>query len=541
MDCVGVEVASPPNIEATNTEGIYTPSSLQKANIEPSASSASTNPQAYVGDISFMSPVTSQHEPLQLPVALRSTRDSFSGALIRTMGATSLPPQGKIDGLVDIYFKNLYHRAPIVDRKDLLAGKSSVLLLQSLCLIGTLLRHPGIESTLEESERYYCKVKALLYVNHEKDHHTVLKCLCFLLFRNYTPPTVVSLDCSWHWMGMAVRLAQQMGLHREPTYANLQNSGNARRIMWFLFVEDKLQTACFGRPSTVGSLEFDLRPLRLTDFDCQNSQAELFVEYVKLNVILGKILDSHSRKNDFAYSEATSILQSLQNWLHSLPDHLQLYNEFDRSPFRRDVHEIHINYFVCVIVFCRLLGISIPRSTATAASLVASSCIARLYEEMHFRDEINYLMPMNNWFLMAGCAPQIHQNAVSRGKDQLCTEELRIFTKVLEYMRIKWPATGTLLDILARLCAIDSNEVLRHGQDANGSQDTECMNGSWTIRVPGSEVLKGLFPFPSTLSPRLVLVEEESEEFDDQLVPEKSWDLGDDDLDWIFNQYQLAF
>ena len=68
-------------------------------------------------------------------------------------------------------------------------------------------------------------------------------------------------------------------------------------------VEDKLQTACFGRPSTVGTLEFDLRPLNLIDFDCENSQAELFVEYVKLNVILGKILHSRDRKNDFAYSE----------------------------------------------------------------------------------------------------------------------------------------------------------------------------------------------------------------------------------------------
>jgi len=50
-------------------------------------------------------------------------------------------------------------------------------------------------------------------------------------------------------------------------------------------------------------LEFDLRPLKLTDFDYENSQAELFVEYVKLNIILSKMLDSHSWKSDYAYSE----------------------------------------------------------------------------------------------------------------------------------------------------------------------------------------------------------------------------------------------
>jgi hypothetical protein len=150
-------------------------------------------------------------------------------------------------------------------------------------------------------------------------------------------------------------------------------------------------------------------------------------------------------------------------------------------------------------------------------------------------------MPMNNWFLMAGCAPQIHQNAAKRGRDQLCTEELRIFTNILEHMRIKWSAAGTLLDLIARLCTIDVNEDVHRSQDANGPQEPECMNGSWTMRAPSSEVLRGLFPFPSTLSPRLGLVEDESEEIYDQLVPEKAWDLADDDLNWIFNQYQLAF
>jgi hypothetical protein len=44
------------------------------------------------------------------------------------------------------------------------------------------------------------------------------------------------LDSSYQWLGMAIRLAYQMGLHRESTYSKLENPGSARRIMWSLYV-----------------------------------------------------------------------------------------------------------------------------------------------------------------------------------------------------------------------------------------------------------------------------------------------------------------
>lgn len=177
--------------------------------------------------------------PLQghaVPESVGSMRDTFSKELLRAVGATSLPPKSQIEAYADSYFQHLYHRAPIIDRADVSTGQPSIIMSQTMCVIGSVLRHSGIHSPLEESEAYYCRVKALLYTNHEPDQRKVLKALCILAFRNITPPKVVSLDCSWQWIGIATRLAHQMGFHREETYSQIPNPGNARRIMWFLFV-----------------------------------------------------------------------------------------------------------------------------------------------------------------------------------------------------------------------------------------------------------------------------------------------------------------
>lgn len=210
-------------------------SSSHDSHNHPPTRIASREPQAFVGELSFMAPLATQQDYF-IPESVIAAQDQLSRDLIRAVSATTLPPRAQIEAFTDSYFERLYHRAPIIDRADFAEGSSSILVSQAICVVGSLLRHSGPNSPLGEAEHYYGKVKTLLYTNHEPDQRNVLKALCLLSFRNLTPPKVVSLDCSWQWLGMATRLAYQMGLHRESTYAQLPNPGNARRIMWSLFV-----------------------------------------------------------------------------------------------------------------------------------------------------------------------------------------------------------------------------------------------------------------------------------------------------------------
>ena len=77
---------------------------------------------------------------------------------------------------------------------------------------------------------------------------------------------------------MALRLALQMGLHKESTYTKRSDPGAARRIAWFLYAQDKLHAACFGRPQMLRHDEFDRSPPATDDFEpAESSQAGLFV------------------------------------------------------------------------------------------------------------------------------------------------------------------------------------------------------------------------------------------------------------------------
>lgn len=200
---------------------------------------ASREPPAFVGELSFMAPLPTQQDYI-IPESVIAAQDQFSKKLIQAVSATTLPPKAQVEAFADSYFDRFYHRAPLIDRADFSTEDRSVLVSQAICMIGSLLRHSGPDSPLADVEHYYGKVKTLLYTNYEPDQRNVLKALCLLSFRNLTPPKVVSLDCSWQWLGMATRLAYQMGLHRESTYAQLPNPGNARRIMWSLFVSSIL-------------------------------------------------------------------------------------------------------------------------------------------------------------------------------------------------------------------------------------------------------------------------------------------------------------
>jgi hypothetical protein len=180
----------------------------------------------------------SSSSSISVPTILES--GSFSehvhGQILKVTNAIDLPSRSKFQIFTETYFTHLYHVAPVIDRADLAVDKPSALLLLAICLIGSQLRYPRDQSPTLLSESYYLKIKTLIYAKHEHDKLAILKTLCILCFWIITPPVVVSLDSSYHWLGVAVRLAYQMGLHRESSYMKLSNPAAARRLMWFIFV-----------------------------------------------------------------------------------------------------------------------------------------------------------------------------------------------------------------------------------------------------------------------------------------------------------------
>ena len=137
---------------------------------------------------------------------------------------------------------------------------------------------------------------------------------------------------------------------------------------------------------------------------------------------------------------------------------------------------------------------------------------------------------------MVGCAPQIRHNTACQGKDRLCGEELSIYTNALRYMKLKWPPSGVLLDIVERLCSVEAGVSDDLGDGQNWQTTEECWPGLLSL-----DLLNALFPFPSELSPRMGLVKGGDDELGDQEMLDRMVEAANDDLDWIFNEFQLGF
>lgn len=144
------------------------------------------------------------------------------------------------EGYSETYFDYACVWCPVIDRETLLLPEAaeSLLLWHSLALCGNQIRPPLLEHA--SSSEHYNRAKGLFYTNYETS--PILRICSTMLFYWWSadPPNVVSMDTAWWWTGTAIRLAQEIGLHREPNsgqiFAPGESAGLRRRIWWTLFV-----------------------------------------------------------------------------------------------------------------------------------------------------------------------------------------------------------------------------------------------------------------------------------------------------------------
>jgi len=115
---------------------------------------------------------------------------------------------------------------------------------------------------------------------------------------------------AWYWMGIAVTLAQTMGMHRKAEYrVKSQETKLFKRVWWSCYIRDRMLGIAMGRPLRIRDDEFDTPPLTLEDFDFVNptdddstifpsvddqaSLAEMCIRAAEMCTLSGKILTLH--------------------------------------------------------------------------------------------------------------------------------------------------------------------------------------------------------------------------------------------------------
>lgn len=147
----------------------------------------------------------------------------------------------------------------------------------------------------------------------------------------------------------------------------------------------------------------------------------------------------HLRRHPEAKGRARDLLDDLRVWIANLPEDLRLpYFEGSLSNFDRDICQLHLPYLCCLILL-DLRKSSQQDLGVDIVAILASSCVARIFEDLLLRGSLRFLQGMAGWYIT------ISLLALIRAKEiptlAITTERpIRVLRVALKDMAERWPS-----------------------------------------------------------------------------------------------------
>jgi hypothetical protein len=146
-------------------------------------------------------------------------------------------------------------------------------------------------------------------------------------------------------------------------------------------------------------------------------------------------------------------------------------------------------------------------------SIIASSCIVGIYEEIYHREQTNFLLPIHGFFCMAAAVPLIYYRPKSPHRNSLREKQIKILRLIMERMRPRYGGADMVLRRIDKLNKaagdITSHDVMEPSLHLGPSPDFDRA--------------AELFPFPVSICDDMDLLELSASLHDqfivDNLVP----------------------
>ncbi|KAH7303251.1 hypothetical protein B0I35DRAFT_365353 [Stachybotrys elegans] len=325
----------------------------------------------------------------------------------------------------------------------------------ALGLVGNLTRHGP--SGPRDAADLYGKVKLLLAMDYESNRTKTLKTICLASCWSGVPSASAGLSGPWHWIGVGMRLALQIGLHRETSYAARPDAACLRRVFWHLHVPFS------GRPPLLRPGDYDVSLPRPEDFETVSLQSLIFIESTKLWTVLGRA-SVIVAKGQGPGTQVAGIYATLVDWIGNIPADLHLYETSGcRKGYHRPTAELFIQYFVTIILTW------IPRQTekdflpaVPPLTVVAASCVASLYDELNCRDEATSLLPLHGFFCLAALLPLVFHRPSEAAREMARRTKIGVLRSILVGMRDRY---GDADMALRKIDALDKKVALYEIRD----------------------------------------------------------------------------
>ncbi|KIX97977.1 uncharacterized protein Z520_06055 [Fonsecaea multimorphosa CBS 102226] len=283
--------------------------------------------------------------PRQLPAYIQPCPERFTDAdiaYIRSKGALDIPHERLRNETVRCYFEYIHPFLPLLDPAQLLivvdnsssghhcsGPQLSLLLFHSVMFAAvpfvdeSLVREAGYANLKIARKAFFQKAKLLYDIDFEYDSITLVQSVLLMSFWSDRQSQDAHKQ-TWHWVNVAISLAQTIGLNQDPESLPLPRTKKSlrKRLWWCCFMRDRVIALYLSRPLRIQGEDFDV-PLptvedmeidspssaslsshaccshrrRLIHLSCydrttQVELAEIFISFLKLCIVIGTILSA---------------------------------------------------------------------------------------------------------------------------------------------------------------------------------------------------------------------------------------------------------
>ncbi|KAI5480442.1 nitrogen assimilation transcription factor [Pseudohyphozyma bogoriensis] len=275
--------------------------------------------------------------------------------------------KGDAEKLLNYYFATHSSHFPIVSKADFLSSETpSPLLFNTLCGISALSHHvsPSILRTIKGTIRHLIRDDDVLDNSSISTIQALLIYSFSLELEKGNPGSK-----SWNAVGLAIRMAQDLGLHRKlgsevKEQSESDHTELRRRVWGGCLIADRWIAAIYGQPMMIDLADcdcllpsvFDIRPN--LQFDAERRPYLFNGALLALSILLGRILKmvySPTGIMTLSSQDADALISDLDSWLESVPEELKFEGPEKSSSSAGFLHLLYIPVrFLCTRPFMRV-------------------------------------------------------------------------------------------------------------------------------------------------------------------------------------------
>ncbi|KAG0201615.1 hypothetical protein BGX28_005605 [Mortierella sp. GBA30] len=352
---------------------------------------------------------------------------------VQQLAATMpLPPRDLAEHLLDCYWSYVHPHMPVLHKPTFMRQYRNadpekrppiVLLNAMFALASRYSEHPEIIGHGHDPEgfgdEYFSRAKRLIDVEYELPRQSTIQALLLMVMYRFT--SAKSGGRVWVMLGMATRMAQDLGMHRNSSRWHLPplETEIRKRLWWACYVLDRWCSASLGRPLAIDDNDCDVdlpsaveqdwadadgnaaSPHENSDKIKEESSFALryFVETIKLSNILGQILQrvyaAKTRTHGPAQVSSTvaELDTTLTKWLLALPPDLRYNHQAvaaGTAKVTQWVATIHSFYYVVLILLHRPYMVPTSPTKAKLSESMPSLniCISAANSITHFAEKM---------------------------------------------------------------------------------------------------------------------------------------------------------